>query len=314
MMKISVIVPIYNVEKQLQRCLESILKQEESNLEIILVNDGSPDNSGEIAKEYASRYPDKVLYFEKENGGLSDARNFGIKQATGKYLAFVDSDDYITENLFKDLTPYMEENYDMVKFKISVVNEDGSVVNKNYSPIFEKKSGEEAFDILYKTDVMTEVAWGYIYKREFFVNNNFEFAKGLYHEDFGLIPLVLIKASKVASTDVFGYNYVQTKTSITRGNEQLRYKRAEDLLKHYDYMLEKIEEYNISKITKQNMKIYYTNCIILELNNLDNEEQKKYIKQIRKRKMVNNIKARNLKQFIKKLILTCNIRLYLKLR
>lgn len=84
MMKISVIVPIYNVEKQLQRCLESILKQEESNLEIILVNDGSPDNSGEIAKEYASRYPDKVLYFEKENGGLSDARNFGIKQAIRK--------------------------------------------------------------------------------------------------------------------------------------------------------------------------------------------------------------------------------------
>lgn len=314
MMKISVIVPIYNVEKQLQRCLESILKQEESNLEIILVNDGSPDNSGEIAKEYASRYPDKVLYFEKENGGLSDARNFGIKHSSGKYLAFVDSDDYITENLFKDLAPYMEADYDMVKFKISVINEDGSVINKNYSPIFENKSGEEAFDILYKTDVMTEVAWGYIYKREFFVNNNFEFAKGLYHEDFGLIPLVLIRAGKVASADVYGYNYVQTKTSITRGNEQLKYRRAEDLLKHYDYMLEKIEEYNISKITKQNIKIYYTNCIILELNNLDDAEQKKYIEQIRKRKMIKNIKARNLKQFIKKVVLMCNIRLYLKLR
>ena len=314
MVKISVIVPIYNVEKQLSRCLESILKQEENDLEIILVNDGSPDNSGEIAKEYATRYPDKILYFEKENGGLSDARNFGIKHSSGKYLAFVDSDDYITENLFKDLAPYMEADYDMVKFKISVINEDGSVINKNYSPIFENKSGEEAFDILYKSDVMTEVAWGYIYKREFFVNNNFEFAKGLYHEDFGLIPLVLIKASKVASTDVFRYNYVQTKTSITRGNEELRYRRAEDLLKHYDYMLEKIKKYNVSKITKQNIKIYYTNCIILELNNLNDEEQRRYIKQIRKRKMVNNIKARNLKQFIKKLILTCNIKLYLKLR
>lgn len=314
MVKISVIVPIYNVEKQLSRCLESILKQKENDLEIILVNDGSPDNSGEIAKEYATRYPDKILYFEKENGGLSDARNFGIKHSSGKYLAFVDSDDYITENLFKDLAPYMEADYDMVKFKISVINEDGSVINKNYSPIFENKSGEEAFDILYKSDVMTEVAWGYIYKREFFVNNNFEFAKGLYHEDFGLIPLVLIKASKVASADVYGYNYVQTKTSITRGNEQLKYRRAEDLLKHYDYMLEKIEEYNISKITKQNIKIYYTNCIILELNNLDDAEQKKYIEQIRKRKMIKNIKARNLKQFIKKVVLMCNIKLYLKLR
>ena len=96
MIKISIIVPIYNVEKQLERCIESLLKQENKDLqtEIVLVNDGSTDDSGKIAKEYALKYKDKIIYLEKENGGLSDARNYGMNYATGQYIAFVDSDDY----------------------------------------------------------------------------------------------------------------------------------------------------------------------------------------------------------------------------
>ena len=205
MIKVSVIVPIYNVEKQLAKCLDSLLNQTLKDIQIILVNDGSEDSSAEIAKKYVVKDPDRVLYFEKANGGLSDARNYGLKYATGEYISFVDSDDYITENLYTDLLPYMEQKYDMIKFKIAKVDEQGNVLEKNYTPLFEEKSGEEAFDILYKADVMTEVAWGYLYKRDFFRRNKFEFTKGKYHEDFGLIPLILLKADKVASVDVFGY-------------------------------------------------------------------------------------------------------------
>ena len=78
----------------------------------------------------------------------------------------------------------MEQKYDMIKFKIAKVDEQGNVLEKNYTPLFEEKSGEEAFDILYKADVMTEVAWGYLYKRDFFRRNKFEFTKGKYHEDY----------------------------------------------------------------------------------------------------------------------------------
>ena len=287
MIKVSVIVPIYNVEKQLAKCLDSLLNQTLKDIQIILVNDGSEDSSAEIAKKYVVKDPDRVLYFEKENGGLSDARNYGLKYATGEYISFVDSDDYITENLYTDLLPYMEQKYDMIKFNIAKVDEQGNVLEKNYTPLFEEKSGEEAFDILYKADVMTEVAWGYLYKRDFFRRNKFEFTKGKYHEDFGLIPLVLLKADKVASVDVFGYNYVQT---------------------------QKIKEYKISEKSKENIKIYYTNCIILEVNNLKGKEQKQFIKEIRKRKLTNNIMARDVKQFIKKILLKINIKLYLKLR
>ncbi len=315
-MKVSIVVPIYNVEKQLEKCISSLIKQNSDNiqLQIILVNDGSTDNSGDIAKEYTAKYPEKILYLEKENGGLSDARNFGVKYADGDYISFVDSDDYISDNLYVRLLPYMEEKYDMIKIGIAKVKEEGDLIEKNFSPTFENKTGEEAFDILYKTDVMTEVAWGYIYRKEFYNDNKFEFAKGLYHEDFGLIPLIILKAEKVASTNIGCYNYVQTEKSITRGDKTKNLQRAKDLLKHYDNMLQTIEDYNISNNSKENIKIYYTNCIILEVNNLEGQERKGYIREIRKRKMQKNIKTRNFKQFIKKIILELNIELYLKLR
>ena len=314
MSKISVIIPIFNAEKYLENCIDSVLKQKVDNIEIVLINDGSTDNSGKIAKEYLNKYPTQIKYFEKENGGVSDARNLGLKYATGDYIAFLDSDDYITDNLFKDLEPYMEKKLDMIKYKISKVGLQGDFLEENRTQIFEEKTGEEAFEILYKQDKLIEAPWGYLYKREFWKENNFEYKKGLYHEDFGLTPLIILKAKKVASTDIGYYNYVQTSNSITRGNDKTTYKRAQDLLVHYDNMLKEIEKYNISDKSKDNIKIYYTNAIILAINNLNGEEEKQYIEEIKKRKMINNIKARNLKQLIKKIILKINIKWYLKLR
>ena len=317
-MKISIIVPIYNVQNQLSNCIESLLNQScpKLDIQIILVNDGSTDNSGNIAKEYKDKYRDKIIYLEKENGGLSDARNYGLKfvDKDSDYISFVDSDDYISNNLYEKLLQYMNEKYDMIKIKVRKVKESGELLEENYSPEFIDKSGEEAFDILYKSDVMTEIACGYIYRKEFFLENNFEFAKGMYHEDFGLIPLILLKAKKVASVNVGYYFYVQTEKSITRGDSSKNIKRARDLLKHYDNMIKVIESYQISEKSKENIKIYYTNCIILNAENLQGQAQKDYIKQIKKRKMIKNIKARDLKQLIKKVILKISIKLYLKIR
>ena len=317
-MKISIIVPIYNVQKQLEKCIDSLLKQEDEKLkvQIILVNDGSTDNSGQIAKDYCKKYNNKIICLEKENGGLSDARNYGLRflDSDSNYIAFVDSDDYISDKMYLKLLPYMEKKYDMIKIKISKVKEDGEIIEDNFSPEFENKTGEEAFEILYKTDVMTEVAWGYIYRKDFFVENKFKFAKGLYHEDFGLIPLIMLKAKKVASSNIGKYFYVQTEKSITRGDDSKKFQRAQDLLKHYDNMIKEVENFDISKNSKENIKIYYTNCIILEVANLQGKLQKDYIKEIKKRKMTKNIKARNIKQLIKKIILNISIKLYLKLR
>ena len=316
MPKVSVIVPIYNVEKYLKKCLDSLVNQTLDDIEIILVNDGSKDNSKQIAEKFANDYPNKIIYLEKENGGLSSARNYGLKHAKGDYISFVDSDDYVSKNLYKNLLEYMDNDYDMVKFKIIKVDINNNTFIENSSLKFENKTGEEAFNILYKEDVMTETAWAYLYKRTFWQENNFEFMKGMYHEDFGLIPLVLLKAKKVASTDVIGYYYVQSDNSITRNaNIEKKRKMSMDLLTFYDNMVEKVKNFGLSKKSIENLKLYYTNCILLEINNIsDPNDVNKYIEEIKKRKMIKNIKIRNLKQLIKRVLLSINIRWYLKLR
>ena len=316
MPKVSVIVPIYNVEKYLEKCLDSLVNQTLKDIEIILVNDGSTDNSGQIAKKYANKYKDKIIYLEKENGGLSDARNYGLEYVKGDYISFVDSDDYISKNLYSELVKYMEKDYDMIKFGILTVDLKNNKIIENKSQQFENKTGEEAFDILYKTDKMTEVAWGYLYKASFWKENNFKYSINMYHEDFGLTPLVILKAKKVASTNILGYYYVQSDKSITRNSdENKKLKMSYDLLKFYDNMVKKIEKYDISKKSKENIKIYYTNCILLEIKNISSKiERQKYIKEIKKRKMIKNIKVRNFKQLIKRIILGININLYLKVQ
>lgn len=315
MKKISVIVPIYNAEKYLEKCIKSIVNQTYDNIELILVNDGSTDNSEKIINKYINSKETEVIYVKKKNGGLSDARNFGLKYATGDYYAFIDSDDYIERKTFEELSRYMEENYDMIKMKIKKVDEEENVLEENFSPIFTDKSGEDAFEILLGQDKMTEVAWGYIYRAKFWKENKFEYAKGLYHEDFGLTPLIMLNAKKVASTDIYGYNYVQTNNSMVRDNKERAFTRAKDLIKHYDNMIKKTEQCKFSKRATQNIRIYYTNCLILACNNIDSlENREQYINELRKRKIYRNIKIRNIKQLLKKIILRINIKLYLKIR
>ena len=316
MPKVSVIVPIYNVEKYLEKCLDSLVNQTLKDIEIILVNDGSTDNSGQIAKKYANKYKDKIIYLEKENGGLSDARNYGLEYVKGDYISFVDSDDYISKNLYSELVKYMEKDYDMIKFGILTVDLKNNKIIENKSQQFENKTGEEAFDILYKTDKMTEVAWGYLYKASFWKENNFKYSINMYHEDFGLTPLVILKAKKVASTNILGYYYVQSDKSITRNSdEKKKLKMSYDLLKFYDQMLLEIEKYEIGKKAIENIKIYYTNCILLEIKNISSKiERQKYIKEIKKRKMIKNIKVRNFKQLVKRIFLSINIDFYLRVK
>ncbi len=313
MPKVSVIVPIYNVEKYLGKCLKSLENQTFKDIEVILVNDGSTDSSGKIAKDWAEKN-NNAVYLEKTNGGLSDARNYGIKYAKGDFIAFLDSDDYLENDLFFNLKNYIDENYDLIKFQINVVNENGKILEKSQTEPFEEATGEEAFEKLFGNDKFLEPAWCYLYNRKFWLDNNFEYEKGCYHEDFGLTMLVLLKAKTVVNTNIVGYNYVQTSKSITRGNQEKKVKMAKDLIYHYDNMLSKIEKYNIDKKTKEDIKIYYTNSLILNIKNLSKNGQKEYIKELKKRKLYKNIKPRDLKQLIKRMLLFINVKLYLKLR
>ena len=313
--KLSVIIPVYNTSKYIEKCLNSIANQTMNDIEIILVNDGSTDNSEEVIQKWINENQDKmeIKYFKKENGGLSSARNLGVVKSTGEYITFVDSDDYLNKNIYKNLEKYMDENIDLIKFKMSIVDENGTINEKLDGPIFEKCSGKDAFEKLYTTDTFLEVSCIYLYKREFFIQNKFEFELNAYHEDFGLIPWVIINARSAVSTEQFGYYYLKRENSITDAKQpEKEKKKAYDILKHYDNAIKRAE--NLNNTAKTMFKRYYTNVLLLKVKNLEGQEQKDFINAIKTRKVYKNIKPNNIKQLIKRILVKINIKLYLKLR
>lgn len=314
MSKVSIIVPVYNTEKQLKRCLDSLVNQSDKDIEIIIINDGSTDGSEDIVKEYKEKYNSLIKYYSKLNEGIAKTRNFGIEKANSKYILFIDSDDYIDTCLIEKLKPYIEEDIDIIKFKLAKVDENGNTIEKINGPIFDKTTGEDGFNKLYSEDVLLDSPCVYLIKKEIFINNDLKFERK-YHEDFGLIPLVILNAKTMVSTPYYLYSYVQAENSITRNNNyEKTLKRIEDVLAHYDNAMVKIDKMKLKKKTKENAKIYYTNAIILKMNELKEKDKNEYIKQLKNRKIYKNIKPRNFKQLIKRKLIKYNIKLYLKRR
>lgn len=294
-MKYSIIIPVYNVEEYLDRCLKSILNQTYSNYEVIIVNDGSPDNSDNIIKSY-EKEDKRFKGYKKVNGGLSDARNYGLKYATGDYLIFIDADDYIENNYLKKINDVLEKNkdIDVLKFKIKLVDEGENLIRMENGL---NKEGVTSFDELVKLEFL-EPAWSYVYKLSFWKENNFTYLKGMIHEDFGLTPEILMKANKIYYLNSYLYNYVQRNGSImSSNNKEKLHKKAYDMLYQYDRLI----KINYNKDTKV-YKSFLANALISKTNTLDKEEQKKYKEELRKRKVIDNLIDDTLKRKIKKII------------
>lgn len=192
---ISIIIPIYKVEDYLRRCVDSVINQTYSNLEIILVNDGSPDNCPVICDEY-SRIDNRIKVIHKSNGGLSDARNFGMKVAMGEYIAFVDSDDYISHDLIsKMMSKAHAQKADVVCCGVNIVDTEGHIYDyRKYDKSF-VNTGEEITKRLIRDEYPYNFACGKLYKKELFYG--IEFPVGRLYEDIATIYLITAKASKV---------------------------------------------------------------------------------------------------------------------
>ena len=214
MKKISVIIPIYNVEKYLKRCIESIIKQTYSNLEIILVDDGSPDGCAKICDEYKNK-DERIVVIHKKNGGLSDARNAGLKVATGEIISYIDSDDYVDLDMYEKMTKAMEEkNADIVVCGTNIDYEDGHTKVKCEK---EEKSfnREEALIELNSFKSFDMAVWNKLYKRE--VVDNIEFPVGKKREDSFVMYHYFARAKKVVIINQAKYHYFQRSNSISRG-------------------------------------------------------------------------------------------------
>lgn len=207
MPKVSIIVPVYNVEKYVKKCLDSLVNQTLEDIEIIIVNDGSTDNSKSIVLEYKEKYSAKIKYFEKENGGLSDARNFGIPHATGEYIAFLDSDDYVELDIYEKMYNKAKlENSDMVECDFI-----WEYPNKKHIDI----------GIVYdnKKDMLTYgrvVAWNKLIKRTIIEKYKIEFPKGLRYEDVEYFYKMLPYYNKVSFVKEPLIHYIQRDSSISK--------------------------------------------------------------------------------------------------
>lgn len=208
--KISIIVPVYKVEQYIRRCLDSILMQTYSNLEIILIDDGSPDLCGQICDEYAEK-DDRIKVIHQKNAGLSAARNAGIEVATGEYFSFVDSDDFVYKDYCKVLLNIAEKNHASIAVceHVRTTEDFLKPQDKKYSVIVRNK--KEAMHHLICNE-NTNYVWGKIYKRELF--QNIRFLSGRLYEDIAIMYQLMDQCDCVAYVDAPYYGYYDNLNSI----------------------------------------------------------------------------------------------------
>lgn len=284
-MKLSIIVPVYNVEKYVKECVGTLLKQTIDNFEIIIVDDGSTDNSIDIIKDFND---DRITIISQKNSGLSAARNSGLKRAKGEFVAFVDSDDFIGIN------EAYEEMYNLAIKEGSEIVAGNAIwyySEYNYSTmprsaelfLTSPMSNEEFFINCLKSYRIYAPVWLNIYKRELLEVNKLLFKEGIYHEDEEFTPRVLLKARNISIYNKDFYIYRQRegsimnlKNNIKRGidllntcveldslissiqNEELKY-----LFKRYlvDKSIEQIEDYKLTKLSFNMKKSIFRNSV-----------------------------------------------------
>ena len=220
-MKISVIIPVYNVEKYLKRCLDSVINQTYKNLEIILIDDGSTDKSGNICDEYAAK-DKRIIVIHKENGGLSDARNKGLDICTGDYISFIDSDDWIENGFYEYVVNNVKDN-DLLIFDYYITNGKNSKWIK-YKNTEVELSKEKCLIELAKAKLQSYTC-NKIYKLDLF--DNIRFPKGRNYEDQAIIHLIIDKCNKIMYYDKAFYYYYQNPNGITY---TVNYKNYRDFL------------------------------------------------------------------------------------
>lgn len=305
MPEVSVIVPVYNVEKYLERCLNSLVNQTLQNIEIIIVNDGTKDNSGEIIKKFIEKYPQKIVYLKKENGGLSDARNYGMPYAKGEYIAFLDSDDYVEKDIYKEMYELAKkENSDMVECDFL-----WEYPNKIREDIGQTYNGKK--EMLEKVRV---VAWNKLIRRSILEETKIQFPKGLRYEDveftYKLIPYLekvsFLKKSYIHYTQrensIINVQNEKTKEIFTVLDNVINYYKENDLYEEYKVELEyvytryllcssllrivKIQDKNIRKTllktTWENLNTKFPNWKNNEILKKNQTLKDKYIKSVNK--------------------------------
>lgn len=271
---ISIIIPVYKVEKYLEKCIQSVINQTYKNLQIILVDDGSPDNCGKICDEYAQK-DHRIEVIHKSNGGLSDARNKGLEIAKGEYIGFVDSDDYIESDMYEVLYNLLKQYnadvsicnfYTVSQGKIAIKNVDNGIKEYNRSEILK--------EVLLDNNIQS-YAWNKLYKKELF--DEIKYPVGKKYEDIGTTFYLLEKCNKVVVIGKPEYYYINRQDSIVNNvTETTITDYIELIMQRYDYIEENVKE--LSSYNKDYLKriLKTAEQDIKNLNEVGDYTKKKY--------------------------------------
>ena len=261
-MKLSIILPVYNMEKYLDRSLKSLLQQDlpEEDYEIIIVNDESKDNSLKIANEYASKYPN-IKVVDKKNGGTGAARNSGLDVASGEYVHFVDPDDYVARNVYKTLLDYSDNK------QIDILTIE--IIETKQVDLYDSKTDMESIDLdglpvidgieyLAKNNY-NNACWWYIINRSFLDKTGYRFIEGRWMEDSIITPELFLKAKRVAEMPMDVYRYMINPNSARTSKDQTHYHKfiydIESATYVFDDIIKGIDDESVnSKACKQRIK------------------------------------------------------------
>lgn len=255
---LSIVIPVYNVKPYLDRCIISVLNQNIDKIEVVLVDDGSTDGCDKICDDY-SVYHNCISVVHKKNGGLSDARNVGIDNATGKYILFLDSDDYLKEQSLAPIVSFLNDDVDILATNFCSI-ENGIINEISYTRVDGIMTGKQYLKFQYKSRTMITSVVQNIYRRELLINNQLHFKKGIYHEDEEWTPRVFEKANSVKFLDNQYYVYAIRENSIMKSEKLIKHfsdfsQTLEDLLRHFSY-LEK-EDYTLYRLLKDDLVSKY---------------------------------------------------------
>lgn len=301
----SIIIPIYNCEQYIERCLTSILNQNVKNIEIILINDGSTDKSGNICDVFSQKYP-CIKVIHQENKGVSYSRNVGLKKSNGKYIVFMDSDDYLSENYFRDISEILEKNKSIellnFGFYSEVENNEFKILSSDeikYSKRFYKSKNEIKTDFINLWDnTMLYNIWNKIYVKKIIDENNIEFHKYNWGEDVEFNKLYLNKITNLYNIDKCYYHYIRERegSATKKFKENLFEIRKKEFYQFNEYFeswdIDKKEYYEFScrryiervfgcieNIQSSNYQFMYRYKLIkLYINDPTTEEALRYIK------------------------------------
>lgn len=255
MPKVSVVIPIYNVEKYLQRCVDSVLNQTLKDIEIICINDGSTDNSALILDNYKDISNIKII--TQENSGISVARNIGIKNSSGDFIAFLDSDDFVDNDFYEKLyNKAVEFGADIACASIIRENDKKQIVLINYSDV--QKSNDIKCKFKLAKSPEYNFVWNKLFRKNFLIEKNIEFISGMIYEDMCFIPDTLEASNLLITVPDTYYHYWKHSGSVVKGSSD---KHRADKLKAFAYLMEKCKKYNV--VSCQKNELIYKEDIIL---------------------------------------------------